>query len=102
MRTIHSKVSLITLTNRAYSVNNRNYVQYQSNNVSNSQKQTESNDVVENRNHIISSEYIDFRSLTSNDGWSGIASCFIVPLRETCADVTMKMPVFGITFILLD
>ena len=42
---------------------------------------------------ITESEYIDFGSLTPYDAWSGIASCFIVPLRESCADVIMKTPV---------
>ena len=36
---------------------------------------------------------IDFGSLTSNDALSGI-----VPLRESCADVTMKTPVAPIPF----
>ena len=32
----------------------------------------------------------------SYDAWSGIASCFIVPLHESCADVTMKTLVTSI------
>ena len=44
------------------------------------------------KTEITESEYIDFGSLTSCDAWSGIASCFIVPLDAKV--VLTDLPVY--------